>query len=302
VTGPRGDLLVEPEEPGKPPTPTHRGGSRLLGNRGFLISTASTIVFFGVLIGVFLLAPGSKAVRETFFNLDAMKASFFGDPSNGVPAVWKAFFVNVAAFSIAEVLILIFALVLALIRLTPGPVMFPLRIVAIAYVDFFRGVPLLLLFFLFDFGFPALEIRGLSDQSAFVYGLAALVVSYSAYVSEVYRAGIESVHPSQAAAARSLGLSRWKAMRFVVLPQAIRRIIPPLLNDFVSLQKDTALLAVIGVGEAVRAANIYSLTTFNFSSLILVAFMFVLLTIPLARFTDHLIDRDRRRRAAMGAV
>jgi polar amino acid transport system permease protein len=302
VTGPRGDLLVEPEGPGGPPEPTHRGGSRLLGDRGFLISTASTIVFFGLLIALILLAPGSKAVRETFFNLDAMKTSFFGDPSEGIPAVWKAFFVNIAGFTIAEVLILIFALVLALIRQSPGPVMFPFRILAIAYVDFFRGVPLLLLFFLFDFGLPALQIKGLSDQSPFVYGVAALVVSYSAYVSEVYRAGIESVHPSQVAAARSLGLSRWKANRFVVLPQAIRRVIPPLLNDFVSLQKDTALLATIGVGEAVRAANIYSSVTFNFSSLVLVAFMFVLLTIPLARFTDHLIDRDRRRRAATGTV
>jgi len=302
VTGPRGDLLIEPEGPGEPPAPTHRGGSRLLGNRGFLISTASTIVFFGLLIAIFLIAPGSKAVRETFFNLHAMKTSFFGDPSEGIPAVSKAFFVNIAAFMIAEVLILIFALILALIRQSPGPVMFPIRIVAIAYVDFFRGVPLLLLFYLFDFGFPALQIKGLSDQSPFAYGLAALVVSYSAYVSEVYRAGIQSVHPSQVAAARSLGLSRWKALRFVVLPQAIRRVIPPLLNDFVSLQKDTALLATIGVGEAVRAANIYSSITFNFSSFVLVAFMFVLLTIPLARFTDHLIDRDRRRRAGTGAV
>jgi len=302
VTGPRGDLLIEPEGPGEPPAPTHRGGSRLLGNRGFLISTASTIVFFGLLIAIFLLAPGSKAVRETFFNIDAMKTSFFGDPSNGIPAVWRAFFVNIAAMLIAEVLILVWALVLALIRQSPGPVMFPLRIVAIAYVDFFRGVPLLLLFFLFGFGLPALQIKGLSDQSPFWYGVLALVVSYSAYVSEVYRAGIESIHPSQVASARSLGLSRWRALRFVVLPQAVRRIIPPLLNDFVSLQKDTALLSVIGVGEAVRAANIYSSFTFNYSSLVLAAILFVLLTIPLARFTDHLIDRDRRRRAATGAV
>jgi polar amino acid transport system permease protein len=281
---------------------THRGGSRMLGNRGVLVSTASTIVFFGVLIALFVLAPGSKAVRDTFFNVDAMKTSFFGDPSNGVPALWKAFLLNIAAFLIAEVVILVWGLILAVVRQTPGPVMFPLRIVAIVYVDFFRGVPLLLLFFLFGFGLPALQLKGLSDLSPFWYGILALVVSYSAYVSEVYRAGIESVHPSQTSAARSLGLSRWKAMRFVVLPQAVRRIIPPLLNDFVSLQKDTALLSVIGVGEAVRAANIYSSFYFNFSSLILAAALFVLLTIPLARFTDHLIDRDRRRRAATGAA
>jgi polar amino acid transport system permease protein len=274
----------------------------MLGNRGFLISTASTIVFFGVLIVIFFLSPGHKAVIHYFFDVDAMKTSFFGDPSNGIPAVWKAFLVNIVAFLAAEALILVWALVLALIRQTPGPVMFPIRIVTIAYVDFFRGVPLLLLVYLFGFGIPALQIKGLSDQSPFWYGMLALVVSYSAYVSEVYRAGIESIHPSQSASARALGLSRWKAMRFVVLPQAVRRIIPPLLNDFVSLQKDTALVSVIGVTEAVRAANIYSSFTFNFSSLVLAAVLFVLLTIPLARFTDHLIDRDRRRRAGTRTV
>jgi polar amino acid transport system permease protein len=274
----------------------------LLGDRGFLISAASTIVFFGILLAIFLLAPGSQTVREGFFNLHAMRTSFFGDPSHGIPAAWRGFIVNVEAFMIAEVLILILALVIAVIRQIPGPVMFPLRIVAIAYTDLFRGIPLLLVIFLFGFGFPALNMRGLSNQSVFVYGVAALVLSYSAYVAEVYRAGIESVHPSQVAAARSLGLSRWQTLRFVVIPQAVRRIIPPLLNDFVSLQKDTALLAVLGVVEAVRAAGIYSSFRFNFSSYVLVAVMFVLLTIPLARFTDHLIDRDRRRRAAGGAL
>jgi polar amino acid transport system permease protein len=133
-----------------------------------------------------------------------------------------------------------------------------------------------------------------------VYGTAALVLSYSAYVSEVYRAGIESVHGSQTAAARSLGLSRWQSLRHVVLPQAVRRVVPPLLNDFVSLQKDTALLAVLGVTEAARAAQIYSSYTFNYSSFVVAALLFVLVTIPLARFTDHLIERDRKRRTAKG--
>jgi polar amino acid transport system permease protein len=300
MTGPRNDI-VEPDQP-QAPVPQHRGGSRLLGDRGFLISSASTVVFFGALLAIFLLAPGSHEVIDKFFNLSAMKRSFFGDPSNGIPSAWRWFFVNVQIFLIAEVLILILALVIAVIRQIPGPVMFPLRIVAIAYTDLFRGIPLLLLVFLFGFGFPALNIRGLSNQSVLVYGIVALVLSYSAYVAEVYRAGSESVHPSQVAAARSLGLSRWQALRFVVIPQAVRRIIPPLLNDFVSLQKDTALLAVLGVGEAVRAANVDSGFTFNFSSYVLVAAMFVLLTIPLARFTDHLIDRDRRKRAAGGVL
>jgi polar amino acid transport system permease protein len=300
MTGPRNDIV----EPAGTPSPArqHRGGSRLLGDRGFLISTTSTIVFFGVLLAIFLLAPGSHEVRDKFFNLTAMKTSFFGDPSHGYPAAWRGFLVNVEAFMVAEVLILIFALVIAVIRQIPGPVMFPIRLVAIAYTDIFRGIPLLLVIFLFGFGFPALNLRGISNQSVLVYGVVALVVSYSAYVAEVYRAGIESVHPSQVAAARSLGLSRWQALRFVVIPQAVRRIIPPLLNDFVSLQKDTALLAVLGVVESVRAADVYSSFTFNFSSLVMVAIMFVLLTIPLARFTDHLIEKDRRKRAAGGAV
>ena len=152
--------------------------------------------------------------------------------------------------------------------------------------------------YLFGFGLPALGIRGLSTQSEVVYATAALVLSYSAYVAEVYRAGIESVHPSQVAAARSLGLSRMQSLRFVVLPQAVRRIIPPLLNDFVSLQKDTALLAVLGVVEAARAAQIYSAYRFNYSSFVVAAFLFILMTIPLARLTDWLIARDRRRRQA----
>jgi len=169
------------------------------------------------------------------------------------------------------------------------------------YTDLFRGTPLLLVIYIFGFGIPALQIRGLSTQDEVVYGTAALVLSYAAYVSEVYRAGIESVHASQMAAARSLGLSRWQSLRYVVLPQAIRRVIPPLLNDFVSLQKDTALLAVLGVIEAARAAQIYSAYRFNYSSFVVSAFLFILVTIPLARFTDHLIERDRRRRAARGA-
>jgi len=265
--------------------------------RAILLSTASTVVFIGVLILLFFLAPGSKAVRQDFFNVSAMREAFVGNPSQGIFSVGKAFLLNVEMFMIAEVLILILALVLAVVRQIPGPVFFPFRMVAIAYTDFFRGVPLLLVIYALGYGIPALNLRVISTQPAIVYGVAALVLSYSAYVSEVYRAGIESVHQSQMAAARSLGLSRWKALRFVVLPQAVRRVIPPLLNDFVSLQKDTALVAVLGtVIEAARAAQIYSSSTFNYSSFVLAAFLFLLLTIPLARLTDHLIARDRRRR------
>lgn len=278
----------------------HDRRSRLLGDRGFLISTVSTIVFFSVLVVLLLAAPGFDAVRESFFNLEAMKESFLGVPEEGLPGIGQAFLLNIRIFLTAEVLILIFALVVAVVRSLPGPVFFPFRMVATAYTDLFRGTPLLLVIYLFGFGLPALGIRGLSMQSEVVYATAALVLSYSAYVAEVYRAGIDSVHPSQVAAARSLGLSRLQSLRHVVLPQAIRRIVPPLLNDFVSLQKDTALLAVLGVVEAARAAQIYAAYRFNYSSFVVAALLFILMTIPLARLTDWLIERDRRRRQARG--
>lgn len=281
--------------------PGHDRRSRLLGNRAVLISTTSTIVFFGVLAIIVVSAPGFQAVRESFFNIEAMKESFFGVPEEGLPGIGQALLLNIEIFLVAEVLILILAMVVAVIRGLQGPVFFPFRLVAIVYTDLFRGTPLLLVIYLFGFGLPALGIRGLSTQSEVVYATAALVLSYSAYVAEVYRAGIESVHPSQIAAARSLGLSRLQSLRFVVLPQAIRRVIPPLLNDFVSLQKDTALLAVLGVVEAARAAQIYSAYRFNYSSFVVAAFLFILMTIPLARLTDWLIERDRRRKQA-GAV
>jgi polar amino acid transport system permease protein len=280
--------------------PGHDRRSRLLGNRGFLISTASTIVFFAVVTVILLTAPGFDAVRESFFNWEAMKQSFFGVPEQGIPGIGQAFLLNVRIFLVAEVLILILALVVAVVRSLPGPVFFPFRLVATVYTDLFRGTPLLLVIYLFGFGLPALGLRGISTQSEVVYATAALVLSYSAYVAEVYRAGIDSVHPSQVAAARSLGLSRMQSLRYVVLPQAIRRILPPLLNDFVSLQKDTALLAVLGVVEAARAAQIYSAYYFNYSSFVVAAFLFILMTIPLARLTDWLIERDRRRRMARG--
>jgi polar amino acid transport system permease protein len=282
--------------------PGHDRRSRLLGNRAVLISTTSTIVFFGVLAIIVVSAPGFRAVRESFFNLEAMKESFFGVPEEGLPGIGQALLLNIEIFLVAEVLILILAMVVAVIRGLQGPVFFPFRLVAIVYTDLFRGTPLLLVIYLFGFGLPALGIRGLSTQSEVVYATAALVLSYSAYVAEVYRAGIDSVHPSQIAAARSLGLSRMQSLRFVVLPQAIRRVIPPLLNDFVSLQKDTALLAVLGVVEAARAAQIYSAYRFNYSSFVVAAFLFILMTIPLARLTDWLIERDRRRKQAGAAT
>ena len=275
--------------------------SRLLGDgsrRRVALSTASTVVVLAVLLAVFWLAPGSRQVRHTFFNPADMWRAFVGDPKAGYYSVGEALWLNIRMFVAAEILILILALAVAVVRQSTGPVLLPLRVVATVYVDVARGIPLILIIFAIGFGAPALQLTVISTQSAAVYGVAALVLSYSAYVSEVYRAGINAVHRSQVAAARSLGLSQWSSMRYVILPQAIRNIIPPLLNDFISLQKDTALVGLLGSIEANKAAELFSDTVFNYSSYVVAAILFLILTIPLARFTDHLIRRDQARRLA----
>src|SRR5215467_9831202 len=201
---------------------------------------------------------------------------------------------------VAESLVLVLALAIAIIRGLPGRGAKPLRALMIVYTDFFRGTPLILVAFVIGFGLPALNLKPLSTLSNFAYGVIALTLVYTAYVTEVYRAGIESVHPSQRMAARSLGLSYMQSMRFVVLPQAIRRVIPPLLNDFIGLQKDTALITVIGLTEAVAQANFYATDYFNYAGLTVAAVFFIILTIPLARFTDHIIkEREKRERAQL---
>ncbi len=271
------------------------------GRRGVAVSTTSTLAFVGAVVAIFLLAPGSRAVRHSFLSPEHMWQAFVGNPGKGYYSVGAAIWLNIRMFLAAEVLILILGLVVAVVRLSSGPVMFPLRIVATVYVDVFRGVPLLLVIYGLGLGVPALSLGFVSKQSSAVYGVVALVLSYSAYVAEVYRAGLNSVNQSQVAAARSLGLSQWHSLRFVILPQAVRNIVPALLNDFISLQKDTALVGVLGAIEASEAAQIYASTTFNYSSFVVAAALFVVLTIPLARFTDHLILRDRNRRLAGAA-
>jgi polar amino acid transport system permease protein len=229
-------------------------------------------------------------VYRTFFYPHSFRLS--------LPDVWAGFQLNIKMMVIAEALVLVLALALAIVRGLPGPAARPLRALAIAYTDFFRGTPLILVAFIVGFGVPGLQLGYISNQHVIVYGIVALTLVYTAYVTEVYRAGIESVHPSQRAAARSLGLTYWQAMRFVVIPQAVRRVIPPLLNDFVGLQKDTAIISVIGVGEATQLAQQFSTQNNDFPSLVAAAVFFILLTIPLARFTDHLVaERERRERA-----
>jgi polar amino acid transport system permease protein len=250
-------------------------------------------VVFGLLVTLVVTAPGWPEVREAFFDAGTFKDAF--------PEIAPRILTNIRMFLIAEVFILALGLVIAVLRSLPGPIFFPVRLLAAGYTDFFRGIPTILLIYLLGFGAPALAISGV-PRSEFFWGLMALVLVYSAYVSEVYRAGIDSVHPSQEAAARSLGLTRTQGMRYVVLPQAVRRVVPPLLNDFIGLQKDTALVALIGPVEAFRQSQIEVARTFDYTPYFATAILFVVLTIPTARLTDWLIARERRRRLAGGVL
>jgi polar amino acid transport system permease protein len=207
----------------------------------------------------------------------------------------------VKIFGIAEPIILTLALGVAVVRSLPGPAFFPLRVLAIAYADLFRGVPTILVILMLGLGMPALQLSWLPQSETF-WGIVSLVLVYTAYVSEVYRAGIDSVHPSQESAARSLGLSRFQGLRYVIVPQAVRRVIPPLLNDFIGLQKDTALVSVLGAVEALNQAQIDEAASFNFTPYLAAAVLFVAITIPLTRFTDWLLARERARRQSAGVL
>jgi polar amino acid transport system permease protein len=264
----------------------------LQGGRNIGVAVASTVVFFAVIVVVVVNSAGWPEVRKAFFDRQLFTDSF--------PEIARAFLLNVRIFCIAEVVILVAALGIAVLRGLPGPVLFPFRLLAVVYTDLFRGIPTILVIYILGFGAPALQLSGVPN-SPFFWGVTALVLVYSAYVAEVYRAGIESVHPSQEAAARSLGLSHAKTLRFVIIPQAVRRVIPPLLNDFIGLQKDSALVALIGPIEAFRQSQIDVAATFNYTPYLATALLFLLLTIPLARLTDWLVARDRRRQSGGGA-
>jgi polar amino acid transport system permease protein len=266
-----------------------RSVRRSLRTRSVLVTTTALVVSFGLLILGIASSPGWPTIHETFFNGEDAKASF--------PAILEGFWLNVKMFLIAEPLILVAGLAIALARSSRTPWLVPVRGIAVVYTDVVRGIPTLLLVFLFAFGMPALELQGLPD-GAFFWATVALVVSYSAYVAEVFRSGIESVHPSQVLSAQALALSRPQAMRYVVVPQATRRVIPPLLNDFVSLQKDTALVASVSIFDALFTARDYANFNFNYTPYVVVACFFVAMTVPLARLCDWLAARVARREQA----
>ncbi|MGY4719965.1 amino acid ABC transporter permease [Naumannella cuiyingiana] len=251
--------------------------------RSTVIALASTAVVVGLLVAGVVGSPGWPRVQQTFF--DPVKAV------EAFPDVLAGLWLNIRVMLVCAVLIGVIGLLLAILRTLRGPVAFPFRLLATIYVDLFRGLPLLLVIFLLGFGAPALRLQGLPTSVLF-WGGAALVLTYSSYVAEVFRAGIESIHPSQLAAARSLGLSHVQTLRFVVLPQAVRRVLPPLMNDLVSLQKDSGLIAVLGVIDAIRAAQIATATDFNFTPYVVAGALFICLTVPLARLTDWVAKRQ----------
>ena len=261
--------------------------------RSTALAGVSTVVFLTVVGAAIVLSPGWPRVKATFLDWELAKES--------LPDILLGLWLNIRVLAVSAVLIVIVGLGIAALRTLRGPLWFPVRALAAAYTDFFRGMPLIILLYLVGFGLPGLQLRGM-PTSPVVLGTIALVLTYSAYVAEVFRAGIESVHPSQRAAARSLGLSYGQTMRRVVLPQAVRRVLPPLLNDFVALQKDVGLISVLGAFDAVRYAQVHADAAFNFTPYLVAGLLFVLLAIPTIRLADWYSLRAVRRQQASGAL
>jgi polar amino acid transport system permease protein len=245
---------------------------------------AAAIIVAGIILIAF---ANNGGIAETFFTSSAWRQSF--------PQTIRAFWTNIWAAVVAQVFVLMFGLLLAVLRMLPGRAGAPLRLIALVYCDIFRAIPAIVTILLIVFGVP-LAFPTTAHWPPVWLGIVALTMTYSAYVAEVYRAGLASIHPSQSAAARSLGLSYTQTLRTVLVPQAVRRVIPPLLNDFISLQKDTALLSVAAFAEVVLTAKLWEAQLFNLSPVTLAAAFFIVITIPQARFVDYLIDRDARRR------
>ena len=266
---------------------------RRISRKQGLIAAISSVLVIGILGAIVVSSPGWMVVKKTFFDIDYGREVF--------PTVLAGLWINLQLTFIGGACIGVIALGLALMRTTKSPALTPFRFLATAYVDIFRGAPLILIILLVGFGVPALRLTGISSNVIFL-GTVAVVLTYSAYVAEVIRSGILSIHPSQRAAARSLGLTSGQTMRYVVLPQAIRRVVPPLLNDFVSLLKDTGLVSILGVTDAVRAAQINASRTFNYTPYVVAAILFLLITIPMTRYTDRAIRQRTNAQNAEGAI
>jgi polar amino acid transport system permease protein len=255
--------------------------------RSTLIASVSTVLVVAAIILFVPMMPGWDRVRASFFDWDTF--------TDSLPKLWKPFWLNIRIFLICAPCIVVAGMLVAVARGVRSPALFPLRLFATVFTDVVRGVPVILWITLIGFGVPGLFSERAWYTKPVVWGGFALVMCYSAYVAEVFRAGIEGIHESQRAASRSLGLSSSQTMRTVVLPQAVRRVVPPLMNDMVSLQKDVALVSIIGPVEALRRAGILVSQTFNFTPYVAAAVLFLLVSIPLTRLTDHLMARERRR-------
>ena len=258
------------------------------GARGAAIAALSTLAFVAIAVAAIVTSPNWPRVRDQFFNRDDFVTAW--------PDVAGGFWLNIQLFLISMVTIPIVAMIVAVFRSLRGPGFFPLRALSVIYTDLFRGIPLVLLILLLGFGLPALDISGL-PRSAMFWGLVALTLSYSAYTAEIYRSGIDAVPESQRASARALGLTQAQSLRYAILPQAVRNVVPALMNTVVSLQKDVALLSILGIREAVREAEIYTARTFNYTSYIVATLLFLAVSIPLTRAVDWYTALDRTRRA-----
>ena len=261
--------------------------------KAIAISAASTIVVIGGLAAYVLTSPGWPRVRRQFFSSSEFGSSF--------GSVLSGFWLDVRLFLIVEVAVLVLGLIIALIRTIQAPVLFPLRILAVVFVDVMRGIPTILVVYLFGFAVPGLQLSGVPTSATTLSGIA-LALCYSAYVSEVFRAGLDSIHPSQGGAALALGLTPAQALRYVIVPQATRRVLPPLLNDFIALQKDVALVSIVGPQEAFRVAQIFAAQYFNYTPLMAAACLYLCVTIPLTRIVDRMQRRSMRERGGMLAL
>ena len=268
---------------------TRRLARRNRNRRNSMIAASSSLLVLGTLATIVVTSPGWVTLRDTFFN--------WAYGVEILPKVLLGFGTNIALTVIAGTLVALNGLVIALLRTSRSPALTPFRILATVYVDVFRGIPMLLVILLVGFGIPALQISGVTND-VLILGTLAVIITYSAYVAEVIRSGILTVHPSQRAAARSLGLSHFQTLRYVVLPQAIKRVTPPLLNDLVALIKDTGLVSILGVTDAIRAAQIQTSKTFNYTPYVMAALIFLLVTIPLTRVTDRMLRKSMERESA----
>jgi polar amino acid transport system permease protein len=269
---------------------------------GYITDAKNGEVMVGTKIFIPSINQGTVSNNYGFYSLAVPSGTYNVEFRSGIfPTVIKGLWINLQLTFIGGAAIGVIALGLALMRTTKSPALTPFRFLATAYVDIFRGAPLILIILLVGFGVPALGLSGIPSNVIFL-GTVAVVLTYSAYVAEVIRSGILSIHPSQRAAARSLGLTSGQTMRFVVLPQAIRRVVPPLLNDFVSLLKDTGLVSILGVTDAVRAAQINASRTFNYTPYVVAAILFLLITIPMTRYTDRAIRQRTNAQNSEGAI